>query len=154
MSLSQKRSVERLIHTPPGRVFDILTDISRHPLIDGSGMLRGRAKGPVRLGLDSRFTMGMAMRGIPYRTTNHVVEYEPDRLIAWETIGEVFGKVVMGGQRWGYELEARGGDTLVRETYDWAESKAAGLIGRSSTPDRMERSMSATLERLATLVEN
>ena len=150
---STQRSVERLIHTPAARVFGVLTDIDQHPLIDGSGMVKGRAKGPGPLVLDSRFTMGMAMSGFPYRTTNHVVEYAPDRLIAWETIGEIFGKVVFGGQRWRYELEPQGEDTLVRETYDWGASKAANLIGRGSTPDHMEKAMTATLERLAALVE-
>ena len=99
---STQRSVERLIHTPAARVFGVLTDIDQHPLIDGSGMV----KGPGPLVLDSRFTMGMAMSGFPYRITNHVVEYAPDR-----------------------------------------------LIGRGSTPDHMEKAMTATLERLAALVE-
>jgi uncharacterized protein YndB with AHSA1/START domain len=151
---SSQRSVERLIHTPAARVFGVLTDIDQHALIDGSGTVQGRAKGPAPLTLESRFTMGMAMRGFPYRTTNHVVEYEPDRLIAWETIGEVFGKVVMGGQRWRYELEPQGEDTLVTETYDWGAAKAGNLIGRGGMPNRMEKAMSATLERLAKLVEN
>jgi len=103
---SSQRSVERLIHTPAARVSGVLTDVDQHPLIDGSGMVKGRAKGPAPLVLDSRFTMGMAMSGFPYRTTNHVVEYAPDR-----------------------------------------------LIGRGSTPDHMEKAMTATLERLAALVE-
>ena len=150
---SSQRSVERLIHIPAARIFTVLTDIDQHSVIDGSGMVKGRAKGPAPLVLDSRFTMGMAMRGFPYRTTNHVVEYEPDRLIAWETIGEFFGKVVFGGQRWRYELEPQGEDTLVRETYDWGASKAADMIGRGGAPARMEKAMVATLERLAALVE-
>ncbi len=151
---STQRSVERVIHSPASRIFGVLTDITQHPLIDGSGMVKGRAKGPAPLVHDSRFTMGMAMRGFPYRTTNHVVEYAPDRLIAWETIGEIFGKVVFGGQRWRYELEPQGHDTLVRETFDWGASKAADLIGRGAAPDRTETAMTATLERLAALVES
>ena len=37
-------TVERVVSASPDAVFDILTDVSRHRSIDGSGMLQGRAR--------------------------------------------------------------------------------------------------------------
>lgn len=62
----------------------------------------------------------MAVRGrketlfLPYRTTNTVIEYEPDRRIAWQTYG-VGG--LAGGRTWRDELAPTDGGTLVRETW-------------------------------------
>ena len=44
-------TVERVIRATPEAIFDILSDASKHPLIDGSGMLQGtveRAPEPAR----------------------------------------------------------------------------------------------------------
>jgi hypothetical protein len=61
---------------------------------------------------------GMAMRGrketlfLPYRTTNTVIEYEPDCRIAWKTTA--LGGL-LGGRIWRYELSPTEEGTLVRE---------------------------------------
>jgi len=41
-------SVERAVPAPSSEVFAVLTDIDRHAALDGSGMLRGHARGPAR----------------------------------------------------------------------------------------------------------
>jgi hypothetical protein len=51
---------------------------------------------------------------------------------------------------WRYELEPAGGDTRVRESYDWSKADAftrACIVG-SRWPRRAERAMAKTLERL------
>ncbi|MFE1174719.1 SRPBCC family protein [Streptomyces sp. NPDC058773] len=97
-------SVSRDIVAAPRQIFAVLRDPARHAELDGSGMLRGRPQGPSPLGPGDRFSMGMAQGGIAYRSVNVVVEYEKDRLIAWETWGEVRGRRLIGGQRWRHEL--------------------------------------------------
>src|SRR6201996_9711460 len=100
---------------------------------------------------------GMAVRGrketlfLPSRTTNTVIEYEPDRRIAWKTtaVGGLFG-----GRIWRYELSPADGGTLVRETWDVSQDKQKSMITSGSIPQRTADSMTATLHRIAELLES
>ena len=92
----------------PADVFAWLTDTSNHVTNDGSGHVVGPT-GPTRL-TGKGDTFGMRMRWIvPYTITNTVVEFDPDRRIAWRH---------MAGHRWRYELEAVEEGTLVTESFD------------------------------------
>lgn len=99
----------------------------------------------------------MAMRGrpeslfVPYRTTNTVVEFEPDRRIAWKTTMGPLG--LIGGRIWRYELEPAADGTLVRETWDVSEDRQRLLLKTGATPKQAEDGMRATLGRIAALVE-
>jgi hypothetical protein len=88
--------------------------------------------------------------GLPYRTTNTVIEYEPDRLIAWQTT--MLGGLV-GGRIWRYELTPADGGTLVRETWDVSRDKQAFFLKATGMPKQAANGMRATLERIAKLVE-
>jgi len=148
-------SVERVIKAPPDKVFALLADAGKHASFDGSGGVNHAAQDSVPLSLGTTF--GMAMRGrketlfLPYRTTNTVVEYEPDRRIASKTTG--LGGLV-GGRIWRYELTPADGGTLVRETWDVSQDRQKAMITRGSIPKQTEEGMRATLERIAKLVEN
>jgi uncharacterized protein YndB with AHSA1/START domain len=148
-------SVERVIKAPPGKVFALLADAGKHASFDGSGSVNHAAHASVPLSLGTSF--GMAMRGrketlfLPYRTANTVVEYEPDRRIAWKTTG--LGGLV-GGRIWRYELTPADGGTLVRETWDVSRDRQKAMITRGSIPKQTEDCMRATLERIAELVES
>jgi hypothetical protein len=48
--------------------------------------------------------MAMRQAGTPYRSTNRVVEYQPDRVLAWESGGYWHGRKIVGGQRWRFTL--------------------------------------------------
>src|SRR5215212_7794352 len=97
-------TVERVIPSPPGPIFDLLADPSRHRDIDGSGTVRNAKRVPERLGLGSRFGMSMKL-GLPYSMVSTVVEFEEDRRIAWQTRGPTpLGRFV-AGRIWRYELE-------------------------------------------------
>ena len=82
-------SVERVIKAPPNRIFALLADAGKHASFDGSESVDRATQKSVPLTMGSKF--GMAMRGrketlfIPYRTTNTVIEYEPDQRIAWQS---------------------------------------------------------------------
>ncbi|TJZ52962.1 hypothetical protein FCH28_17505 [Streptomyces piniterrae] len=148
-------SVSKDIGGTPQQIFAVLRDPVRHAELDGSGMLRGRPDGPSLLGPGDRFSMAMAQGRIAYRSVNVVVEYERDRLIAWETWGEFRGRRFVGGQRWRYELAAadEAGSTRVTHTYDWSRARLPRLvIELPGYPRRMGPAMATTLERLATAV--
>ena len=146
MSSRDAVTVERTIGASPQAIFDLLADPSRHAEIDGSGTIRGSRDGHTRLKLGSRFGMSMRM-GLPYGTENEVVDFEEGRRIAWQTRGVGMAKL-FGGRVWRYELEARDGGTLVRETWDIStESALTKPIVRLAAATTA-KNMQATLERI------
>lgn len=149
-------SVERVINAPAGAIFALLSDAGKHASFDGSDTVNHSAQPSAPLSMGSQF--GMAMRGrpetlfLPYRTTNTVIEFEPDCRIAWQTT--TLGGLV-GGRIWRYELlSAVGGGTLVRETWDVSRDKQKPLLKMGSMPKQAEHGMRATLDRIAELLES
>ncbi len=144
-------TVERTISAPAEAIFALLVDPSRHRDIDGSGTVRDvRGESP-RLTLSSVFGMSMK-RGIPYSMVSTVVEYEENRLLAWQTRGPGrIGKHV-GGRIWRYQLEPVDGGIRVRETWDLThESALTKPFARKGAADA-RRNMTATLERIEGIV--
>ena len=82
--MSDVETVERFIPAPPEAIFAIVANPRRHHEIDGSGTVRDAKDVPDEIHLGSRFGMSMKL-GIPYSMVSEVVEYEPNRLIAWQT---------------------------------------------------------------------
>jgi hypothetical protein len=142
-------SVSRVIQASPEVIFDLLADPSRHSEIDGSGMVQNARGESQRLELGSKFGMDMKMGLLPYRIENTVVEFDENRLIAWQH---------MGKHRWRYELEpveADGGvATKVTESFDWSTARWPKGIELMGYPKKHRPSMEATLERLAAAVES
>ena len=138
-------SVSRVVPASPANVFAVLSDASLHPVIDGSGMVRGAHGTPEPLTLGSRFGMDMKLSLLPYRISNKVVEFEQDRLIAWQHFGK---------HRWRYELEAVEGGTKVTETFDWSTSVFPKAIELAGYPKKHPANMTRTLERLEAFLVN
>jgi uncharacterized protein YndB with AHSA1/START domain len=132
-------SGSRVVQATPEQIFDLLTDPTRHGEIDGSGMVqRSRGEGS-RLEMGSKFGMDMKMGPLPYRITNTVVEYDENRLIAWQHFGK---------HRWRYEFEPVDGGTKVTETFDWSTSRSPRFIEIMGYPKKHPANMTKTLERL------
>ncbi|MCU1396586.1 MAG: hypothetical protein JWM34_5014 [Ilumatobacteraceae bacterium] len=132
-------SVEREISAPAADIFDLLNRPAGHVLLDGSGTVRKSLPGnPETMELGSRFRMDMRM-GIPYRMWSTVVEWERDRLIAWEH--------GVGHHIWRYELTPTDNGTLVRETFDWSTGRAL-MLKAVRAQSRNTVAMTATLERI------
>jgi uncharacterized protein YndB with AHSA1/START domain len=147
---SDRITVERTIMAPAASIFALLADAGKHREFDGSGTLRGtrQASRPLTLGT----TFGMAMHmGVGYRTSNEVVEFEPDRLIAWRTTGL---KGLIGGRVWRYELEPTADGTRVSETWDVTNDKQKFFLKRTGMPAATKNGMRKTLDRLATTLES
>ena len=110
-------------------MFAILAAPRQHSRIDGSGSVQSvicaaRADHRRRA---RRFVVRMKLFGVPYVIVNRVVEFEPDRLIAWRHFT---------ANRWRYELAPTAdGGTTVTETFDMSRadgSPTPSSAGRSS----------------------
>lgn len=136
-------SVTTTVPAPAERIFDLLADPAKHPLIDGSGsVLAPRPGAPDRLALGTTFGMDMKI-GLAYRIENTVVEFEENRLIAWRHFN---------GHRWRWQLTPLGdGTTEVTETFDWSTARVPLLLDLSPVPRRNKASMRRSLERLTAL---
>ena len=132
---------------PPATVFALLADAANHPVLDGSGSVqRARAGGGQPLQLGSEFGMSMKM-GLLYATKNTVVEYEPNRRIAWQTAADgPLGRVI-GGRIWRYELEPTGSSTRVRETWDISKDTLRPVLALTFA-GKTRRDMLRTLRRI------
>ena len=140
-----KITVERTINAPSDTIFEVLTNPDRHKELDGSGFIQAVSKGDRITGVGDTFTMDMAgdHMGGEYQTDNHVVGYDPNRLLAWQTAPA--GTEPKGWQ-WVWELESQGSDrTLVRHTYDWEQVRDEALLAKNLFPlvkqDQLEQSL-------------
>ena len=133
-------SVSRVIQAPAQQIFDLLADPAMHPILDGSGTVKGsRGGNPERLSLGARFGMDMRMGG-PYRVTNEVTEFEEGKRIAWRH---------MARYTWRYELEPQNDATKVTESFDTTTGLAPAFIIRAlGFFRRNEEGMRKTLENI------
>jgi uncharacterized protein YndB with AHSA1/START domain len=140
----RKVAATATVHAPVNRIFDLLADPAKHPLIDGSGTVRAaRTTGPARLELGSTFGMDMR-QGLSYKVTNKVVEYEENALIAWRHLA---------GHRWRWELTPVDENTTeIVETFDWSTAPMGFLYPVIGFPERNLKGMRETLRRLETVV--
>ena len=138
-------SASRVINATPEQIFELLTDPARHGEIDGSGMVQQARGDNQRLEMGSKFGMDMKLGFIPYRITNEVVEFDENRLIAWQHFGK---------HRWRYELEPVDGGTKVTESFDWSTAVVPKAIELMGYPDKHQGNIEQTLERLAAIFES
>jgi uncharacterized protein YndB with AHSA1/START domain len=131
-------SASTVVAAPPAEVFALLANPHRHHEFDGSGTVRGAVSGPERLALGDRFGMSMKIK-LPYRITNRVVEFEPDRRIGWCHLARAI---------WRYELEPVSGGTRITETFDYGGSPVAKGMELLGFPKGNARSIRDTLHRL------
>lgn len=147
-------SVQRVINAPASTIFAIVADASRHPEIDGSGSVKQLKQGaPEQLALGSTFGMSMKL-GVPYSMSNKVIEFEPDKRIAWQTtLAGPLGRFI-GGRIWRYELEESQGGTFVRESWDITQDKQRFMLKAGPVGKQTKEAMTKTLERLAEITES
>ena len=135
-----------VVETVPAVVFAILADPAAHLEIDGTESIQGVTSAQMgrKLRLGDRFGMNMKL-GLPYRIRNTVVEYDENRLIAWQHFAK---------HTWRYELdEFEPGRTRVTESWDWSGSPYARLMELVGFPDRNRKGIAASLVKLKALAE-
>ncbi|MDT5340368.1 MAG: hypothetical protein QOD90_5873 [Mycobacterium sp.] len=134
-----------LVKAPAAEIFAIVSDPHRHPELDGSGTLRDvPIKGPHRLAVGDKFTVGMKQFGLPYQITSTVTEVQDGKVIEWQH---------PLGHRWRWELvEASPGDatiTEVTETFDYRTAKVPLVITTFGYDRKNGDGITSTLQRLA-----
>ncbi|WP_156662610.1 SRPBCC family protein [Mycobacterium sp. 1274761.0] len=151
---SDSVSVERVINAPAREIFALLADAGCHASFDGSGTVDHTTSESIPLELGTTFSMRMRGRPetlyLPYTMNNKVIEFEPDRRIAWQPTA--LGGLI-GGRIWRYELIPTEGGTLVRETWDVSQDRQRLMLKMGSMARQAENGMRATLARIAALVE-
>ena len=131
------------IKAPAKKIFDFISRPSNHPLMDGSGMVKGRFKGPEQLYLGAKFGMKMRL-GIPYVITNQVVEFKDNNLIAWQHLLR---------NVWRYELqEVDPNTTIVIETWDGRNALSRWWVDDSEK--WVPKAMAKTLVKLKGICES
>jgi hypothetical protein len=155
--------VSKRIAAPPSCVFAILADPTKHIELDGSGMLRGAVTTGPLSGVGDVFTMRMFFSKFgDYEMNNHVVEFEPNRLIAWEpeagrghpNAGPPGLPENRWGHRWIFELAPDGPDaTIVTEIYDCSRAPQEEREDMDNGRVWME-AMTSTLKNLEALCQH
>lgn len=133
-------SATATVDAPPDVVFEFLRRPANHPLISGDSSVKGTTTGPEVLALNDRFGMSMKI-GVPYRITNKVVEFEPDRRIAW---------CHLFGHRWRWQVEPAGeGKSRVTETFDLSTARVPAALKLMGYPRGHEKNVAASVANLA-----
>lgn len=149
-------SVAREIPAPAEVVFALLADPTKHPEIDGSGMLRSAMSSGAISGIGDTFTMQMHNDEMgDYEMINYVVAYEAGRCIGWEPVLLHAGRAedkqdegVRSGHRWSFNLAPiDAGTTVVTESYD-CSSAPAWLQKAVKGGTRWQASMEVSLENI------
>jgi uncharacterized protein YndB with AHSA1/START domain len=140
--MSRRISATRTIKAPAQKIFDLLADPRQHVRLDGSGSVSHVKKAPDRLYLGAKFSMDMKLFGVPYVTTNVVVDFVENRSIAWHHMAQFV---------WRYDLEEDGDLTTVTESFDYSQPWGVLLIPLGF-PKRNQAGILATLARLETAV--
>ena len=139
-------SASREIAAPADKIFELIAEPSLQPRWDGNDNLAEAPSGQRVRTVGDVFTMTLTMGS---DRTNHVVEFEEGRLIAWQPSEP--GKPPPG-HLWRWQLEPLSElRTLVTHTYDWSLLTDEQRLprARATTADKLL----ASIERLAELAE-
>ena len=139
-------TASRAIAAPADKIFELIADPAMQPQWDGNDNLAEAPTGQRVRTVGDVFTMRLTEGS---DRTNHVIEFEEGRLIAW--LPSEPG-MPPPGQLWRWRLEPLDGSrTLVTHTYDWSGLTDETRLprARATTADRLL----ASIERLAALAE-
>ena len=151
--MSEKEiTASRTIDAPADTLFSVLSNPERHAELDGSGLVQSDDKSDRITAVGQMFTMNMHWEkmGGDYKTDNHVVGFDENKLLAWETAPQ--GQQPPGWQ-WVWELEPQGPDsTKVSVTYDWSSVTDKDVLKQISFPAIPQEDLESSLGNLASAV--
>jgi uncharacterized protein YndB with AHSA1/START domain len=139
-------SASREIAAPADKIFELIADPSQQPRWDGNENLAEARTGQRVRAAGDVFTTTLTLGS---DRTNHVVEFDEGRLIAWRPSEP--GKEPPG-HLWRWKLEPLDDSrTLVTHTYDWSLLTDETRLPRAkaTTEDKLQ----ASIDRLADLAE-
>lgn len=145
-------SVSRTIDAPAKDIFNVLSNPRRHPELDGSGFIRTGQNVDRITASGQVFTMNMEgdHMGGEYQTDNHVIGYDENKLLAWQTAP---AGTEPPGWKWVWELtpvDAK--STEVTHTYDWGAVTDKELLSKNLFPLVSADQLDSTLAKLAEAV--
>lgn len=152
MSEDKRMTVSRTIDAPADAVFDVLSNPARHAELDGSGFIVSDDRTDRITAVGQVFTMNMngPHMGGDYKTDNHVVGYDKNKLLAWKTAP---AGTEPPGWEWVWELTPQGADaTDVSLTYDWSGVTDKELLQKVRFPLLDQSELDDSLGRLAAAV--
>lgn len=152
MANENTQTVSRVINAPANDIFDVLSNPDRHSEFDGSGFVRSADRSQRIQAVGDVFRMNMEgpHMGGEYQVDNHVVGFQPGKLIAWKTAP---AGTEPPGWEWVYELTSEGSDsTEVSLTYDWSKVTDKELLKKLSFPLVSADQMEGSLAQLASVV--
>lgn len=152
MSEDKRMTVTRTIDAPADAVFDVLSNPARHAELDGSGFIVSDDRTDRITAVGQVFTMNMngPHMGGDYKTDNHVVGYDKNKLLAWKTAP---AGTEPPGWEWVWELTPQGADaTDVSLTYDWSAVTDKELLQKVRFPLLDQSELDDSLGRLAAAV--
>jgi uncharacterized protein YndB with AHSA1/START domain len=139
-------SASREIAAPADKIFDLIADPSGQPRWDGNDNLAEAQAGQRVQAVGDVFTMTLTTGSV---RTNHIVEFEEGRLIAWRPSEP--GREPPG-HLWRWRLKPVDDSlTLVTHTYDWSRLTDETRLprARATTADKLQ----VSVDRLAELAE-
>ena len=152
MTDDKKITVSRTIDASAADIFTVLSNPQRHAELDGSGFIVSDDKTDRITATGQVFTMNMEgdHMGGEYKTDNHVVGYDENKLLAWKTAP---AGTEPPGWQWVWELKPQDADTTdVTLTYDWSAVTDKALLKKVSFPLVSESELEDSLGRLAAAV--
>jgi hypothetical protein len=149
-------SVERYIEAPAEVLYDVIADVTRTPELTPDIVKVEWLDGASKAEVGARFrATNKQGRGPNWRNKPVIVTVEPGREIAWARTEPFAGTV-----EWRYRFTPEGTGTRVKESYEVTKPLAlmgwfiiGTLYGMKDRRTDLRRSMEATLDRLAILVE-
>jgi uncharacterized protein YndB with AHSA1/START domain len=152
MTTDTSITVSRTIDASTTALFDVLSNPQRHVELDGSGFVLSDEKTDriTATGQVFRMNMSGAHMGGDYQTDNHVIGYDPNHLLAWQTAP---ADTAPPGWEWVWELQAQGSDaTEVTLTYDWSKVTDKELLQQVGFPLVSAHQLEDSLGNLASAV--
>ncbi|ETT28807.1 Polyketide cyclase/dehydrase [Rhodococcus rhodochrous ATCC 21198] len=138
--------VEATIPVSAAALFGVMRDPLRHSEIDGSGTVQVPAGQPPITAVGQRFSAQVHLPGrSAYPVVNHVVAFEPDRLLAWLPANPDTPPL---GIRWEWSFTGTTGGAAVSQTCDWSAVTDTAYLRRVRLPRVSPAQMSASLARL------
>lgn len=139
-------SASRVIGARFDKIFELIADPAQQPRWDGNDNLAAAPSGQRVRAVGDVFVMRLSNG---QERENHVTEFDEGRRIAWKPSDP--GKQP-AGHLWRWQLEPIDAThTRVTHTYDWSELMDESRVARAQATTA--RSLSASLDRLAALVE-
>ena len=154
MSDDKRITVSRTIDASAADIFNVLSNPQRHAELDGSGFIVSDDKTDRITATGQVFSMNMegGHMGGEYKTDNHVVGYDENKLLAWKTAP---AGTEPPGWQWVWELKPQDADsTDVSLTYDWSAVTDKDLLKKVSFPLVSESELEDSLGRLAAAVSS